>query len=104
MAYADIYAPATDATHSLRKQTAVAMFKAAVDIVAEDPGTPNHANRMWWARQVLDSNSGPVEMASRWIWKVLENATIQANPSAATDSDVQFVVNSIIDSMANIGR
>lgn len=104
MAYSDIYNAATVADHSLRKQIAVAIHKAAVDVGNEAENTANHANRLHWANQVLANNEGPQQMAGRWIWKVLENATIQSAPAAATDSDVQFVVNSIVDTMANITR
>jgi len=45
----------------------------------------------------------PVTEAERWIWSVLENATIQAAPTEATDNDVQFVVNSLVNTMANRG-
>jgi hypothetical protein len=103
MAYTDIYTAATDDTHVLRKQIAVAMQKAATDIINEDAGTANHANRLAWARRCINSNEGPIRMAERWIWKVLENATIQAAPAESTDNDVQFVVNSLADTMANTG-
>lgn len=96
MAYIDIYAAATDVTHSLRKQVAVALHKAAVDILNESAATEDHAQRMAWARRAL---ADPVGWAERSIWKVLENATIQAEPAAATDNDVQFVVNSIVSSL-----
>jgi hypothetical protein len=96
MAYVDIYTAATAEDAVLRKQVAVGFFKAAVDIINEDPATANHYNRLAWARRVTDSNSGPMTEAARWIWKVLENVTIQAAPNEATDNDVQFVINSII--------
>lgn len=95
MAYIDIYAAATDDTHVLRKQVAVALHKAAVDILNESDATANHAQRMAWARRVF---SDPVAWSEKAIWKVLENATIQSAPAAATDNDVQFVVNSAIAS------
>ena len=104
MAYTDIYTAATDDTHVLRKQVSVAIHKAAVDVINEDSGTDNHANRITWARKVTSSNMSPVTEAERWIWKVLENATIQAAPTTSTDNDVQFVVNSIVNQMANVGR
>lgn len=104
MAYSDIYNAATVADHSLRKQIAVAIHRAAVDVSNEAENTANHANRLHWSHQVLANNEGPQQMAGRWIWKVLENSTIQASPETATDSDVQFVVNSIVNTMANIPR
>jgi len=101
MAYSDIYTAATDEAHALRKQVAVALFQAAVAVVNEDPGTENHAQRLHWARGLLVANDGPVTEAAVAVWKVLENATIQANPASATDNDVQFVVNGLVDTLAN---
>ena len=102
MAYTDIHAAATDENHVLRKQTAVAIHKAAVDVVNEDAGTTNHSNRLTWARKVLGTGSGPTNEAAAWIWKVLENATIQAAPDTSSDNDVQFQVNSMVNDMANL--
>lgn len=99
MAYTDIYTAATtDST--LLKQTAVAIKKAAYDISNESEGTTNHAQRMQWMRNVTLTDDAPVKWAKKMIWRVLDNATIQANPSAATDNDVQFVVNSLVDEFA----
>jgi hypothetical protein len=103
MAYTDIYTAATDEAHVLRKQVAVALHKAAKDVVNESPETGNHGNRLAWARKVTQGVNAPVSESERWIWAVLENATIQASPATATDSDVQFVVNSLVNTMANRG-
>lgn len=103
MAYADIYTAATDPAATLRQKVAVALHKAAVDVINEATNTANHANRKAWAIKVTESNGSPTAMAERWIWKVLENPTIAANPAGASDNDVQFVVNSIVNTMANRG-
>lgn len=100
MAYADIHTAATDDASPLRKQVAVAIAKAAADISNEDVGTANHDLRIHWARRVSMSNEAPMVEAGVMMWKVLENATLQADPANATDSDVQFVVNSLIDTFA----
>ena len=97
MAYIDIYSAATVADHILRKQTAVALHKAAVDVMNEDPATAEHSQRMAWARRVL---ADPEGWAAKVIWKVLENATIQAAPTTTTDGDVQFMVNSLVNSIS----
>ena len=94
MAYTDIYAAATVADHVLRKQTAVALHKAAIDIINESPATDDHSQRMSWARKVM---ADPEGWAAKAIWKVLENVTIQAAPTEASDNDVQFAVNSIVN-------
>ena len=93
MAYIDIYGAATAADSTLKKQTSVAIAKAATDILNESDATENHNQRLSWARR---AQADPIGWADKAIWKVLENATIQSAPEAATDSDVQFVVNSII--------
>lgn len=105
MAYEDIYAAtgADPAKPRLIKQIAVAVSKAATDVLNEDDATAKHSDRLTWARRVKLSGGGvsaPVTMAESMVWEVLANATIQAAPSAATDSDVQFVVNSLIDKFA----
>lgn len=97
MAYTDIYTAATTVDSVLLKQITVAIFQAAVNIINEDTSTANHANRIVWARKVLSTSVALHAEASRWIWKVLENASIQSAPTTSPDNDVQFVINSIID-------
>jgi len=75
----------------------VAVAKAAYDILNEDAGTANHANRVIWANQTLaDAKS----KAEQMMWGLVTNATIAAAGDAATDNDIQFVVNSYINSFA----
>ena len=81
----------------LRRQTAVAVAKAAFDVLNEDPLTANHANRVNWAKFALKSTA---DMVERMMWGVVSNSTIQAQ-SGGTDSDIQFVVNSLIPSVAD---
>jgi hypothetical protein len=101
MAYTDIHDAAVDDTHVLRKQVAAAIAIAAKQVWDEDPATENHVKRMRWAKSVrLNGDQGPILEAASMIWLVLENATIQASPTTATDNDVQFVVNSLIDSVS----
>lgn len=97
MAYTDIYAAATATDSVLLKQVTVSLFKAAVDINNESAGTANHANRITWARKVLSSPTALRAEADRWIWKVLENPSIESAPTTSPDNDVQFAVNSIIE-------
>jgi hypothetical protein len=103
MAFTDIYTAATSADSTLIKQMAVAIHQAAQDVLNEDSGTENHANRLIWARRVTKSNDAPVTEAKRWVWAALENATLQAAPQTSTDNDVAFVVGGLVDTMANRG-
>jgi hypothetical protein len=99
VSYSTIYDAATTAGSPLRKQVIVAINQAAVDIVNEAIGTQNHRARLTWAWLILNGKTELADAAERWIWRVLDNATIQASPATATDSDVQFVVNSLVDVM-----
>lgn len=87
---------------SIQQQIEVAVMTAAQNIVAEDPTTPDHANRIAWANWANESSS------VAWIpfgWPVAMNpaiqAAVEADPSGQTvaDSDVQFVVNSNVEAV-----
>lgn len=86
-------------TPSLMAQIEVAMVHAGNDILNEDPAAPDHANRLAWAQWSMANSS--VAFAP-FGWPVCQNPAIltsyQADPSGATilDSDVQFVVNSMV--------
>lgn len=81
----------------LLERVAGACLVAAGQIRNEDPGTSNHANRMIWVAAV---QADALTCAKNMIARVLENATIAAAPEAATDNDIQFVVNSLINEYA----
>lgn len=99
MAYADIYNAATDPNWQGR--CLVAMWKAAHDIMSEDPGTADHARRKAWAVNVL--RDGTAITYKQLAMQVLRNAAIAGNPEAASDSDIQYQVNSIIADLLTIG-
>lgn len=99
MAYADIYNAATDSLFQGRCM--VAAWKAAQDILSEDPQTPDHGRRVSWAINMLRDRSTitPKQLAMQ----VLRNTTIASNPGAAADNDIQFQVNSILSDLLQIG-
>ena len=70
------------------------------DIVNEDPSTANHARRLRWADMMRQDPDKIISFGHRWMLKILDNTTVAAAGNAATDSDVQFVINSLIDTMA----
>lgn len=96
MALKELYL-ASVSKHNFWQQIAGACMTAARDIEAEDPGTANHTNRLIWAAEVRDN---PKSKAMEMLISVLDNATIAADVDNATDNDVQFVVNSLIDTYA----
>lgn len=84
--------------HDFYKQVAGACMTAARDIENEDPGTPNHTNRLIWMARV-DENAKDV--AQIMLYEIIKNPTLAADIDNALDADVQFVVNSLIDTFAN---
>ena len=88
----------------LLNRAAAALAKAAEDVRNEAAAVTNHAERFAWASLVLLTVGGPESEAKRAIWLVLQNVTIQdeyttdpATGGATTDSDVQFVVNGLVN-------
>lgn len=82
---------------SLRNRCAAAVAKAAMDVLNEDPGTSNHANRVIWANDALINAEA---VAARMFWGVLGNATIATAGESATDNDIEYVVAGLIDIFA----
>lgn len=81
----------------LHARVCAAALKAAYDIRYEDPAILNHTNRIVWSNQVLsDFETKGNEM----YLSALANATIRAAGENATDNDIQFVVNGLVDQFA----
>lgn len=99
MAYVDIYAAATTEDHVLRKQTAVAMHQQALVVLAEDPETAEHAQRVAFAQRVLKD---PEAAAAIAIWRVLTNGTIAAAPTEAGDGLVLTVCANSWDTLSKV--
>jgi hypothetical protein len=89
----------------LRVQQAIA--KAAIAIQAEDPGTTNHDNRIAWANNINTRHSLE-RQEERFMWRVVANSTISSSYAAnedqndVSDNDIEFVVNGLIDTYANL--
>jgi hypothetical protein len=89
---------------SLQEQTEVAVITAATQIQNEDPGVPDHANRKLWADWAIGAST---EAKQAFMWPVANNpsiiAAVQTDPSGGSvpDSDVQFVVNSNVETVIN---
>jgi hypothetical protein len=99
MSYANQYSVLNQSIkHStLWRQAYVAVLNAANDIRNESGATNNHANRLAWA---LESEQDCNAKVNEMKIQVMANATISAAPNDAEDLDVQYVVNSLIDSFA----
>ena len=98
--YAELLTIATGPTgDALRNRIRVAVVVAADVVRAEINSTPNHANRMAWARLVLQN---PDTEAMRMMWAVLaqNRAFTVAQITGADDAAVQTAVNAAIDLLA----
>lgn len=100
--YAELLSIATGPTgQDLRTRLRVAVVVAADVVRAENSATPNHANRLAWARNVLQD---PDREAQRMLWAVLaQNRVLSvAVITGASDEAVQTAVNAAIDLLAGV--
>lgn len=90
---------------SFKRRIEIAMLTACKDVSAEDAQTPNHANRLELVKEILVDVDDYVELFTKLT------VTNQAIPSvlnkdtgnwetSASDSDIQFTVNSLFDTVA----
>ena len=102
MALVDIYNCWSAQSGTLRAKFIAACLKAAYDILNEDGGTANHANRLVWANVILKGTVAEVEAkaAEHLRYAMASNATLQSACEEATDNDVQYIVNSQINVFA----
>lgn len=78
----------------LHAKIGVACFIAAEKVRTEVATVPNHANRLKWAKRVLESGVSPVSM----MWAVL--AQNFAAITGSTDAQVQTAVDAAVDVFA----
>ena len=83
---------------TLYQRFRAARIKAAWDIINEDPGTTNHVDRVTWANGIIEDYEGDDIYSEYRLF--LSNATIQTSGIASTDNDIQYVVNSFVDTWA----
>jgi hypothetical protein len=83
----------------LRQKFRASRIKAAWAVINEDPATENHLLRKVWANKIITNYEADLDFEYRWL---CSNATIQANPSEATDSDIDYVVSSFINQWAGV--
>ncbi len=98
--YLNIYAMQANASYL--QQVTVACRIAAQNIINEDPATLNHAARLVWAKAVALAAPGNVSLINTMASAVSMNGTLQASaPNGPwADSDIQFVVNSVVTLVA----
>lgn len=74
------------------------MQKAAIAILGEDGATTGHAERIAYAKKILNGEASVYEFAVG----VVTNTTVSTKLDAGTDydSDLEFVVNSMFNDFA----
>jgi len=94
MDYADRFKLVDNLTFRQRLQ--VAAWIAAGAVVTESESTPNHDARVAWAKRAL---KGPLEADEMRLVAIRCTANPAINEKAS-DDDLQFVVNGMIDELA----
>lgn len=81
-----------------QKKVKYYMQKAAIAVIGEDNTTAGHAERLAYAKKVLDGEASVYEFAVG----VVTNTTISGKIDSATDydGDLEFVVNSMFNDFA----
>lgn len=105
MAYLDSANLAEDA--NFLQVVYVAMITAALDVVTEDPNTASHTERVAFATSILRQ---PNSFINSFAFAVVCNPAVPATfnqqkgryTTTASDSDIQFTVNSDFNSLAGI--
>lgn len=82
-----------------RNKLQMAVWIAALDVINESAGTPNHAARLIWATKML-KGSMDTDVVRKVAIRASANATIGAAGVGALDSDIQFVINGLVDELA----
>ena len=84
---------------TFRNKLQMAVWIAALDVINESSATPNHAARLIWATKMLRGVMD-TDVARKVAIRASANATIGAAGEAALDSDIQFVINGLVDELA----
>ena len=89
-----------NANTGLVNKVRVAVVVAATNIMTEADTTPNHTNRLLWAKTVF---ADPAEAGKKMMWPVLaqNKALTLAQITGATDAAVQGAVDSAVNIFAN---
>jgi hypothetical protein len=83
----------------LRQRFRGALIRSSWNVVNENPGTTNHANRLALAQKiVLDSKA----MNDKYYALLLSNGDIQTNGEASNDALIEYVADVLYNTIADI--
>jgi hypothetical protein len=88
-----------DTTGELYHKVRGAIINKASVVYNEAPATTNHANRLLWAKDVL--LAGNVDQRTKEMYRMcMTNVTIVTAGEAALDTDVEWVVDFFLNTIA----
>lgn len=96
---------------SLLSRVQACMVETALEVLAEDPATANHAERAVYAKAILN---GEAEVSAQVMLSVTTNATLLAgvtheSPSSdaasaeVSDGDIEFQIAAVWNALAGVG-
>jgi len=88
-----------DETGVLYHKVRGAVIKQAAAIYGEAPETPNHANRLLWAKDVLLTGNVAERTAEMYRMAMTNTDVVNAG-DAALDNDVEWVVSFFLNTVA----
>lgn len=93
-----------------RRRVQIALLTAAKDVMVEDNTVASHAERVVFAKKVLGD---PEAQTSDVVKVVVTNPAIDATENktglgryttTASDSDIQFTINSLFNALAGVAK
>jgi hypothetical protein len=77
----------------LQQRTEVSVVKSAQYIGLEDPGTPDHANRLLWASWAVKSSSSAI---APFMWHVALDPDVVAQGQNVSDAKIDGIVSAAL--------
>lgn len=87
---------------TLNKRVIVALYRAMLTIVQEDPTTANHVNRLAYAKKVI-SDDLTETLAPRYVRAIAVMAPDADSLRVITDDQLQAAVNAAVDLWTVVG-
>lgn len=96
----DIYNAIYSSSGELFARFTAATLKLAGGVLAEDPGTPNHANRVAWAQYVLIEDNAKVKGSELCKLSFAQNGDLQQQGNTAEDSFIEWLCATYLNTVA----
>ena len=80
------------------------LAKAAISVLSESTSTEGHADRVVYAKSVLDGSASVLEHATAALTNatLTAAATLDADDHGISDSDLEFAVNEMWNAMSGV--